>query len=245
MFPKSGISFLFIYYRMQVRGPPKDGRDTEKPYTPIDIAVNRYTHLTGGGNNSSFSTNVMWLLVKKYPDGWVSSHIHGLRVGDMIHVKGFLSKLPYSANMKKNIGMIAGGTGITPMLQVIRKILSNKEDITRIHLIFANSREDDILLKSELNELALLHSNRFNLSYIVSEVAPDSSWSGHRGLVTPEILRSVMPPPSLDTLIYVCGPPGMLKAVCGNKAADKSQGLVKGMLEYLGYNGQCLSSCFF
>ena len=38
----------------------------------------------------------------------------------------------------KKVGMIAGGTGITPMLQLIRQILKNKEDKTEVSLLFAN-----------------------------------------------------------------------------------------------------------
>jgi predicted ferric reductase len=40
------------------------------------------------------------------------------QVGDKVEVKGPFPKIAYTANMKKKIGMIAGGTGITPMLQV-------------------------------------------------------------------------------------------------------------------------------
>lgn len=41
-----------------------------------------------------------------------------LQEGDLIEIKGPFPKLPYTANMKKEIGMMCGGTGITPMLQV-------------------------------------------------------------------------------------------------------------------------------
>ena len=47
--------------------------------------------------------------------------------------------------------MIAGGTGITPMLQIIRAILKNPIDMTKINLIYANVNEEDILLKKELS----------------------------------------------------------------------------------------------
>ena len=39
-------------------------------------------------------------------------------------------------------GMVAGGTGLTPMLQVIKEILRNPEDKTSVHLIFANNGEE-------------------------------------------------------------------------------------------------------
>ncbi|KAK2121024.1 NADH-cytochrome b5 reductase 3 [Saguinus oedipus] len=38
----------------------------------------------------------------------------------------------------KSVGMIAGGTGITPMLQVIRAIMKDPDDHTVCHLLFAN-----------------------------------------------------------------------------------------------------------
>lgn len=38
----------------------------------------------------------------------------------------------------KHVGMIAGGTGITPMLQLIRQVLKDKEDKTELCLLFAN-----------------------------------------------------------------------------------------------------------
>ncbi len=48
----------------------------------------------------------------------MSKHIDSLKVGDTLEMKGPIPKYPYSANAKKKIGMVAGGTGITPMLQV-------------------------------------------------------------------------------------------------------------------------------
>jgi len=41
-----------------------------------------------------------------------------MKVGEALEMKGPFPKLPYKPNMRKNIAMIAGGTGITPMLQV-------------------------------------------------------------------------------------------------------------------------------
>jgi ferredoxin-NADP reductase len=48
----------------------------------------------------------------------MSTHFHELKPGDTLDIKGPLKKLQIEPNMKKKIGMIAGGTGITPMLQV-------------------------------------------------------------------------------------------------------------------------------
>jgi hypothetical protein len=49
--------------------------------------------------------------LKNYEKGVMSSHIHHLKVGDKLSMKGPFPKLAYTANMKKSIGMVAGGTG--------------------------------------------------------------------------------------------------------------------------------------
>jgi cytochrome-b5 reductase len=77
----------------------------------------------------------------------VSSHMHALHPGDLLEVKGPVFKQRYTPNMRGRIGMIAGGTGITPMLQVITEIVQNPEDTTQVHLLFANNAEDDIIMK--------------------------------------------------------------------------------------------------
>ena len=74
-----------------------------------------------------------------------------MALGDSIALKGPLQKFTYTPNMKKYIGMIAGGSGITPMLQLIEKILSNGRDNTEVRLIFANQTPEDVLLKDRLD----------------------------------------------------------------------------------------------
>ena len=54
---------------------------------------------------------------------------------------------------------IAGGSGITPMLQVASEIVSNPEDKTQVLLIFANQTEQDIILRDKIDEMAAKHDN--------------------------------------------------------------------------------------
>lgn len=92
-------------------------------------------------------------LTQTYPEGKMSQHFAHLKPGDTLDVKGPIEKLPYHPNMKKHIEMVAGGTGITPMLQIIDAILKNPEDITKVSLLYANVSPDDILLKEKLDAL--------------------------------------------------------------------------------------------
>ena len=65
--------------------------------------------------------------------------------------------------------MIAGGTGITPMFQLIKDICSHKEDKTKMSLVFCNKTEDDILLRKELDTFASENSEDFNVCYTVTQ----------------------------------------------------------------------------
>ena len=77
------------------------------------------------------------------------------------------------------------------------------------------------------------------MHYLV-DAAPDGWTGGSVGFVTPELLKGAMPPTAAgdDVLVLVCGPPGMMKAVSGDKDLDKSQGELSGALKALGYASQ-------
>lgn len=145
-------------------------------------------------------------------------------------------QLAYKANMKAAIGMVAGGTGITPMLQVIEEALRLDGDTTRLSLVYANVSPADILLKSRLDALAAAHP-RFTVHYTIDREVP-AGWQGGVGHVTAAMLRDQLPPAKLgeEALVLVCGPPGFMAAVSGGKAPDYSQGELAGHLKALGYS---------
>lgn len=77
--------------------------------------------------------------------------------------KGPIPKFPYVANQFESISLIAGGSGITPMYQIMQEIDSNPSDKTKATLIFGNVTEEDILLRKEfegeLSSLAFLNQS--------------------------------------------------------------------------------------
>ena len=84
--------------------------------------------------------------------------------------------------------LIAGGTGITPMLQVAQRIVENEHDATKVSLIFANVREEDILLRSKIEELAAAHPRQLKVYYVLDE--PPEGWKGGKGYLTKEMLAA-------------------------------------------------------
>lgn len=188
-----------------------------RPYTPI---------------SDPDSKGYFDLLIKVYPDGKMSQHFASLKPGDVVEVKGPIEKLRYSPNMKKKMGMIAGGTGITPMLQVIKAILKNPDDNTQVSLLYANVSPDDILLRRELDRLSASYPN-FKVFYTVDK--PSKDWRGGAGYISKGMIVKGLPGPAEDSLILVCGPPGMMKHISGDKAKDRSQGELTGLLKEVGY----------
>ena len=65
--------------------------------------------------------------------------------------------------------MLAAGTGIAPMLQVIQGILANEDDETFIHLVYSSQRYADILMKDTLDEMKAFWN--FSVLYIVTKVS--------------------------------------------------------------------------
>lgn len=157
----------------------------------------------------------------------MSQYLDSLKIGDKVAMRGPKGSLEYlgqgkftitkSINgqkvatpyYKKNIGMIAGGTGITPMLQIIRGILKNPRDKTKLWLIFANQTENDILLRKELEQI---DSSRLHLWYTLDK--PPAGWKYSEGFINTEMCRTHLPPAGDDTMIFVCGPPPMIKYAC-------------------------------
>ncbi|KAI8060692.1 hypothetical protein BC940DRAFT_311567 [Gongronella butleri] len=176
-------------------------------------------------------------IIKGYPEGKMSKHIHNLKIGDTLDIKGPIPKYAWDEKTVDNVGMVAGGTGITPMLQVIRRVfdVNSKNDKTKVTLIFGNRTEEDILLKEELDSYAKRFPDRFKVVYALDK-AP-ANWDGISGYVTKEDLKKHMPAPETpSSVVFVCGPDPMLATFAGPKTKDKQQGEVAGLLKELGYD---------
>ncbi|KAK6945069.1 Oxidoreductase FAD/NAD(P)-binding [Dillenia turbinata] len=216
---KLGLDVASCFITRAPLGQDSDGKTKYviRPYTPI---------------SDPEAKGFFDLLIKVYPEGKMSQHIASLKPGDVLEVKGPIEKLRYTPNMKKHIGMIAGGTGITPMLQVIEAILKNPDDKTQVSLLYGNVSPDDILLKQKLDALAAANPN-LKVFYTVDN--PTKDWRGGKGIISKDMVVKGLPGPSDDTLILVCGPPGMMEHISGDKAKDYTQGELSGILKELGY----------
>eukprot|EP00003_Mantamonas_plastica_P024315 TRINITY_DN450_c1_g1_i5.p2 TRINITY_DN450_c1_g1~~TRINITY_DN450_c1_g1_i5.p2 ORF type:complete len:171 (+),score=63.27 TRINITY_DN450_c1_g1_i5:1765-2277(+) len=160
-------------------------------------------------------------MIKVYPQGNMSAHVGSMAIGETIDIKGPMGQFKYQPNDYKFIGMIAGGTGVTPMLQVINAALKNPKDNTRMALIFANIAEEDILLKDRIDALADKYPEQFSVYYCLEK--PPQEWDMGVGYVSESMISDHFEPHGDDVKVVLCGPPPMTKAM-------------KGVLGNMGYN---------
>jgi cytochrome-b5 reductase len=179
--------------------------------------VRSYTPISGDHQPGYFD-----LLIKSYPTGNISKHMATMTIGQTLKVKGPKGAMVYTPNMVRAFGMIAGGTGITPMLQIIRAVIRGRAtgDKTQIDLLFANVNKEDILLK-DLDQLAK-EDPGFRVHYVLNN--PPEGWTGEVGFVTPEMIQKYLPAPAADVKILLCGPPPMISAM---KKATEGLGFTK------------------
>ncbi|CAM1505560.1 Fc.00g111970.m01.CDS01 [Cosmosporella sp. VM-42] len=180
--------------------------------------VRSYTPISGDHQPGYFD-----LLIKSYPQGNISKHMASLMVGQAIRVRGPKGAFVYTPNMVRHFGMIAGGTGITPMLQVMRAIVRGRAagDKTEVDLIFANVTPQDVLLKEDLDALAKQDAG-IRVHYVLDK--PPEGWTGGVGYVTADMITKWLPAPADDVKILLCGPPPMIS---GLKKSAESLGFKK------------------
>ncbi|XP_059630820.1 nitrate reductase [NADH]-like [Cornus florida] len=165
--------------------------------------------------------------------GLMSQFLDSLPLGSVLDVKGPLGHIDYTGRgnftvhgkhkFAKRLTMVAGGTGITPIYQVIQAVLNDPDDHTQMFLVYANRTEDDILLRDELDGWAQKHSEKLKVWYVVGKTIREG-WGYGVGRISESVLREHVPGASEDTLALACGPPQMI------------QFAVKPNLEQLGYD---------
>ncbi|ORC87933.1 NADH-cytochrome b5 reductase [Trypanosoma theileri] len=196
------------------------GNVVMRPYTPLNLQNDKGT---------------FELLIKCYPHSKMGTHLHNMKVGDTIEAQGPWKTMDIKPSQYEHIGMLAGGTGITPLYQIARNFLADSSNTTKFSLVSCNKTRDDILLKNRLDLLSQKNHDKFTLFYMLTE-AP-ILWFGYKGHITKSVIGETMPSPKSrgKAMVLVSGPPGFMKAVCGEKSG-RSQGPLGGYLKEMGYS---------
>lgn len=203
-----------------------------------ELVIRPYTPIT-----SDDDVGFVDLIVKVYfkdihprfpAGGKMSQYLDSMEPGETIAFRGPSGRLHYQGMGKfsikklrkdppktvlaKRVNMIAGGSGITPMLQLVREVLKKcATDKTELALLFANQSEEDILLRKELDDLAKKHSEQFKIWYTVDKAT--EGWSYSVGFVNEAMIKEHLFSADDSTLVLMCGPAPMINFAC-NPALD-------------------------
>lgn len=155
--------------------------------------------------------------VKRVENGlmsnWLADH---LREGDSVKVMEAMGQFTteYKATNKRHLIMFAGGSGITPMLSLIKSSLAHEPE-SIVSLIYCNRDIDSIIFRDILDQIQTHYEGRLHVIHVLDN-AP-MNWQGYSGLLNKEMLARLferIPDWGIDRTTYLmCGPEGMMKNV--------------------------------
>jgi ring-1,2-phenylacetyl-CoA epoxidase subunit PaaE len=178
---------------------------------------------------SSPLENDIAVTVKKVKNGKVSNHIHDhVKPGTTIEVMPpegrFFTQL--DGEQKKNYYLIAAGSGITPLMSMIKTILE-KEPMSYVFLLYGNRNEEEIIFKNEFDRLEKRYAGQLQIEYILSQPKREkpkglgglfskgkTTWEGKTGRIDAGVLKGFLaenPPRHKQSEFFICGPGNMIE----------------------------------
>jgi nitrate reductase (NAD(P)H) len=188
-----------------------------------EVVIRSYTPIS-----ETKKKGMMDLLIKIYfttnttQGGKMTMAMDKLSMGGTVEFKGPIGKFEYLGRGRamvsgrerqvKSFCMICAGSGITPIFQVFRAVMQDPDDKTHCLVLDGNRLVEDILCKSELDDLAAGNEHRCKVLYTLTR--PPEDWTGLKGRISEELIRSHVVPDD-NTLILVCGPEALEKSIHG------------------------------
>lgn len=151
----------------------------------------------------------LYLMIKIYPDGILTSKLDNLQIGDQLPVSNFDGNFDNSRLAEcDHLVMYAAGTGFTPMVGLLvhwAHLQDSCPSSRQAFLMFFNKTEADILWKEQLENMASRYPN-FTVEHVLSQAGND--WQGLTGRIRQELLQGHAPKPdgSRRMLFCACGP---------------------------------------
>ncbi|MFC3880365.1 2Fe-2S iron-sulfur cluster-binding protein [Algoriphagus namhaensis] len=152
--------------------------------------------------------------VKRVPGGLFSNHLNEkIFPGKTINVLNPIGNFTTDFHSKnsRHFVMIAGGSGITPIMGILKSAFIN-EPKSKVTLLYCSRSEDQIIFKDQLEQLVEKHPGKFEVVHILSQASPE--WKGISGRITRELIdqyvQAAESDGSFDVEYFVCGPEGIM-----------------------------------
>jgi toluene monooxygenase electron transfer component len=151
-------------------------------------------------------------IVRARPGGVATSFLfEKLRPGDPLALEGPYGRAFLRTPIERDLALAAGGSGLGPMLSILRAALEGGgAEERRITLVFGVRRRRDLFDVELLEELARAHPN-LEVVLALSEPEPEEPWNGEVGFVHDVLLRRVAD--LTERQVYMAGPAPMINAL--------------------------------
>jgi len=160
-------------------------------------------------SSSPCQTAYVDITPKRIPNGQVSSFLNQrAAIGLVVEARGPFGRFYFDEERDRRIVLIAGGSGITPMMSMLRYIDDHCLS-TPVTLLYGVRTRNDIIFEDELDRLRRRLAN-FRMVVILSQ--PDAAWCGPRGRLNRDLIAAVEGLPA--STFFVCGPPPFMENVC-------------------------------
>lgn len=167
--------------------------------------------------SSPFVDKDLAVTVKRVDGGLLSNFLaDNLKAGQKIRVMEPMGQFTteYARDRKRHLVMFAGGSGITPMMSIIKSILTQEPE-SIVSLIYCNRDIDSIIFRDALDKMQTRDEGRLHVIHVLDN-AP-MNWQGYSGLLNHDMLTKLferVPDWGISNTTYLmCGPEGMMKNV--------------------------------
>ena len=222
-----------LYYDLKVKAIVHETKDAisivfEQPTQKISYKSGQFLTLISNVNgkevrrayslcSSPFADEDLIVSVKRVDKGLMSNWLpDNLKAGQTMKIMEPMGQFgtEFNSNNKRHLVLFAGGSGITPMMSIIKSLL-NQEQNSICSLIYCNRDLESIIFKNQFDELQNNYEGRLHIIHILDN-AP-MNWQGYSGLLTKELLERLferLPNWGIEKTSYLmCGPEGMMKNV--------------------------------
>jgi ring-1,2-phenylacetyl-CoA epoxidase subunit PaaE len=169
--------------------------------------------------------------VKRVKGGKVSNYIHDqLKAGDQVEIMPPEGRFytPLDADQRKDYYLFGAGSGITPLMSILKTVLE-EEPMSTVFLLYGNRDEDQIIFKTSLEALRQKYNNQLIVEHVLSQPKKtkeagvfgflkksQTNWDGKQGRIGPQQVKDFLndnPPRSQEAEYFICGPGDMIDTV--------------------------------
>jgi len=142
------------------------------------------------------------ITIKRIPGGLISNYFHDhFQVGQSIITKNASGNFYLPEPPHQRILLLSAGSGITPMLSMLR-FMVDRQCTNQVIFLHSAHSETDLIARSEIDNLARQHG-RCKVVYTLTQTMT-SRWQGFQGRITEQMFRGI---PQLTSYhVFTCGP---------------------------------------